>query len=129
MVNSIRENSYYDQDTIEETLVDYQEEKQWEIQDIQLEAFLPWDTTNKNLQKHTQDSQNFLVTPHGGMAYIHGTTTNITICVDDSQYPLIIDTGSHFSIIAKRNYTLIFQIWKTNSCLQNKRTSKVLEAK
>ncbi|MBW0510367.1 hypothetical protein O181_050082 [Austropuccinia psidii MF-1] len=37
------------------------------------------------------------------MAYIHGTATKITVCIDNSQHPLIIDSGAHCSIVA-RNY-------------------------
>ncbi|MBW0538863.1 hypothetical protein O181_078578 [Austropuccinia psidii MF-1] len=51
---------------------------------------MPQDTENKNLCKHTQDAQSFLVTPTKGMAYIHGTATKMTICIDNAQHPLII---------------------------------------
>ncbi|MBW0532781.1 hypothetical protein O181_072496 [Austropuccinia psidii MF-1] len=56
-----------EKDPREEFLVEYQEETPLEIQDIQLEAGMPQDTTNKNLCKHTQDAQTFLVTPTKGM--------------------------------------------------------------
>ncbi|MBW0509373.1 hypothetical protein O181_049088 [Austropuccinia psidii MF-1] len=103
MGDSIRETSEEEQDPIEEFLVDYQEEKPLEIQDIQLEPGRPQDTANKNLCKHTQDAQTFLVKPTKGMAYIHGTATKMTVCIDNSQSPLIIDSWAHFSIVA-RNY-------------------------
>ncbi|MBW0501979.1 hypothetical protein O181_041694 [Austropuccinia psidii MF-1] len=64
---------------------------------------MPQDTANKNLCKHTQAAQIFLVTPTKGMAYIHGTATKMTVCIDNSQHPLIIYSGAHFSILA-RNY-------------------------
>ncbi|MBW0476990.1 hypothetical protein O181_016705 [Austropuccinia psidii MF-1] len=35
------------------------------------------------------------------MAYIHGTATKITVCIDNVQYPLISDSGAHFSIVAR----------------------------
>ncbi|MBW0491233.1 hypothetical protein O181_030948 [Austropuccinia psidii MF-1] len=37
------------------------------------------------------------------MAYIHGTATKMTVCIENSQHPLIIDSGAHGSIVA-RNY-------------------------
>ncbi|MBW0568117.1 hypothetical protein O181_107832 [Austropuccinia psidii MF-1] len=37
------------------------------------------------------------------MEYIHGTATKITVCIDNSQHPFIIDSGAHCSIVAK-NY-------------------------
>ncbi|MBW0551924.1 hypothetical protein O181_091639 [Austropuccinia psidii MF-1] len=74
-----------------------------EIQDIQLEAGMPQDTANKNLCKHTQDAQTFLVTPTKGMAYIHGTATKMTVCIYNAQHPLIIDSEAHCSIVV-RNY-------------------------
>ncbi|MBW0544209.1 hypothetical protein O181_083924 [Austropuccinia psidii MF-1] len=103
MGDAIKENSDEDQDSREEFLVEYQEETPLEIQDIQLEEGMPQDTANKNLCKHTQDSQKFLITPTKGMAYIYGTATKMTVCIDNTQHPLIIVSGVHFSIVA-RNY-------------------------
>ncbi|MBW0462414.1 hypothetical protein O181_002129 [Austropuccinia psidii MF-1] len=103
MGDAIREQSDDDQDPREEFLVEYQEEPPLEIQDIQLEAGMPQDTAKKNLCKHTQNAQTFLVTPIKGMAYIHGTATKMTVCIDNAQHPLIIDSGAHWSIVA-RNY-------------------------
>ncbi|MBW0551487.1 hypothetical protein O181_091202 [Austropuccinia psidii MF-1] len=64
---------------------------------------MPQDTANKNLCKHTQDAQTFLVTPTKGMAYIHGKATKMTVCIDNAQHPFIIDSGAHYSIVV-RNY-------------------------
>ncbi|MBW0537482.1 hypothetical protein O181_077197 [Austropuccinia psidii MF-1] len=122
MGDAIREQSDDEQDPREEFLVEYQEETQIEIQNIQLEAGIPQDTSKKNLCKHTQDAQTFLVIPTKGMAYIHGTAARITVCIENSQTPLIIDIGTHCSIVA-RTYTS--QIGKNNSCKPRQRTSKV----
>ncbi|MBW0522120.1 hypothetical protein O181_061835 [Austropuccinia psidii MF-1] len=92
---AIREQSGDDQDPREEFLVEYQEEPPLEIKDIQLEAVMPQDTANKSLCKHTQDAQTFLVTPTKVMVYIHGTDTKMTVFIDNSQHPLIIDSGAH----------------------------------
>ncbi|MBW0489647.1 hypothetical protein O181_029362 [Austropuccinia psidii MF-1] len=82
MDGAIREHSEDGQDQKEEYLVEYQEEKQLEIQDVHLEAAIPQDAANKNLCKHTQDAQTFLVTPTRKMAYIHGKTTKMTVLID-----------------------------------------------
>ncbi|MBW0501068.1 hypothetical protein O181_040783 [Austropuccinia psidii MF-1] len=103
MCDTIREQADYDQYTREEFLMEYQEDTPLEIQDIQLEAGMPQDTANKNLCKHTQDALTFLVTPTKGMAWIHGTATKITVCIENSQHPLMIDSEAHCSIVA-RNY-------------------------
>ncbi|MBW0507071.1 hypothetical protein O181_046786 [Austropuccinia psidii MF-1] len=103
MGDAIREQSDEEKDPREEFVVEYQEETPLEIQDIQLEAGMPQDTANKNLCKHTQDLQIFLITLTKGMAYIHGTATKMTVCIDNSQHPLIIDSGAQCSIVA-RNY-------------------------
>ncbi|MBW0542046.1 hypothetical protein O181_081761 [Austropuccinia psidii MF-1] len=79
MGDAIREQSDEEQDRREEFLEEYQEETLLEIQDIQLEEGMPQDTANENLCKHTKDAQTFLVTPTKGMAYIHGTTTKMTV--------------------------------------------------
>ncbi|MBW0575218.1 hypothetical protein O181_114933 [Austropuccinia psidii MF-1] len=68
MGDAVREKSDEEQDPREEFPVEYQEENPLEIQDIQLEAGMPQDTSNKNLCKHTQDSQTILATPAKGMA-------------------------------------------------------------
>ncbi|MBW0585362.1 hypothetical protein O181_125077 [Austropuccinia psidii MF-1] len=99
MGDAIREPSDDDQDPREEFLVEYQEESPLKIQDIQLEAGMPQDTANKDLCKHTQDAQTFLLTPTRGMAYIHGKATKMTVCIDNAQHPLIIDSGEHCSIV------------------------------
>ncbi|MBW0497150.1 hypothetical protein O181_036865 [Austropuccinia psidii MF-1] len=103
MGEAIREPSDVYQDPREEFLVEYQEETPLEIHDMQLEAGMPQDTANKNLCKHTQDAQTFLVTPTKGMAYIHGPATKMNVCIDNAQHPLIVDSGAHCSIVA-RNY-------------------------
>ncbi|MBW0555187.1 hypothetical protein O181_094902 [Austropuccinia psidii MF-1] len=103
MGDAIREQSDNEQDRREKLLVEYQGETPLEIQDIQLEEGMPQVTANKNLCKHTQDAQEFLVTPNKGMEYIHGTATKMTVCIDNDQHPLIIDSGAHCSIVA-RNY-------------------------
>ncbi|MBW0496109.1 hypothetical protein O181_035824 [Austropuccinia psidii MF-1] len=100
---AIREKSDEEQDPREKLPVEYQEETPIEIQDIQLEACMPQDTANKNLCKHTQDAQKFLVEPTNGMAYIPGNATIITFCIDNAQHLLIIDSGEPCSIVA-RNY-------------------------
>ncbi|MBW0589165.1 hypothetical protein O181_128880 [Austropuccinia psidii MF-1] len=64
---------------------------------------MPQETSNTNLCKHTKDAQKFLVTPTKGMEYIHGTAINMTVFIYNSQNPLIIDSGAHYSIVA-RNY-------------------------
>ncbi|MBW0495967.1 hypothetical protein O181_035682 [Austropuccinia psidii MF-1] len=103
MDDAIRGQSDDDQDPREEFLVEYQEEPLLEIQYIQLEVGIPQDISNKNLCKHTQDSQTFLVTPTKGMAYIHGKAIKMTVCIDNAQHPLIIDSGAHCSRVS-RNY-------------------------
>ncbi|MBW0573436.1 hypothetical protein O181_113151, partial [Austropuccinia psidii MF-1] len=110
--DAIREPSDDDQDPREEFLVEYQEENPLKIQDIQLEAGMPQDTANKNLSKHTQDTQTFLVTPAKGMAYIHGTATKMTVCVDNAQQTLIIDSGAVCSNVARNYLNNHFPNWE-----------------
>ncbi|MBW0509521.1 hypothetical protein O181_049236 [Austropuccinia psidii MF-1] len=112
MGDAIREPSDNDQDPREEFLVEYQEETPLEIQHIQLEAGIPQDTANKNLCKHTEDAQTFLLTPTRGMAYIDGTATKMTVCIDNAQNPLIIDSGAHFSIVARKYLDNHFPNWE-----------------
>ncbi|MBW0467355.1 hypothetical protein O181_007070 [Austropuccinia psidii MF-1] len=112
MGDTIREQSDEEKDPRKEFLVEYQEETALDIQDIQIEACMPQDTANKNLCKHTQDAQTFLVTPTKGMAYIHGTATKITVCIDNVQHPLIIDSGAHCSIVARNDLDNHFPNWE-----------------
>ncbi|MBW0541571.1 hypothetical protein O181_081286 [Austropuccinia psidii MF-1] len=112
MGDTIREQSDDDQDPRKEFLVEYQEETPLEIHDVQLEAGMPQDTSNKNLWKHTQDAPTFLVTPTKGMAYIHGTATKVNFCIDNAQHPLIMDSGAHCSIVAKEYMDNDFPNWE-----------------
>ncbi|MBW0533194.1 hypothetical protein O181_072909 [Austropuccinia psidii MF-1] len=112
MGHAIREQSDDEQDPREEFLVEYQGETPLEIQDIQLEAGIPQDTAKKNLCKHTQDAQKFLVTPTKGMAYIHATATKMTVSIENAQHPLIIDIGAHCSIVAKNYLENHFPHWE-----------------
>ncbi|MBW0464585.1 hypothetical protein O181_004300 [Austropuccinia psidii MF-1] len=111
MGDAIRENSDEDQYQREELLVEYQEETKLEIQDKQLEAGMPQENSNKNLSKHKQDAQAFLVTPTEVMEYIHGTDKRMTVCIDNSQHPLIIESGAHFSIVANDYLHSNFPNW------------------
>ncbi|MBW0478332.1 hypothetical protein O181_018047 [Austropuccinia psidii MF-1] len=112
MGDAIIEQSDEDQDPRDKFLVESQKETPPEIQDIQLEAGMPQDTANKKLCKHTQDEQKFLVTPTKGMAYIHGTATNITVCKNNAQHTLIIDSGAHCSIVARNYLDNYFPNWE-----------------
>ncbi|MBW0493778.1 hypothetical protein O181_033493 [Austropuccinia psidii MF-1] len=96
MGDAIREKSDKNQDPRGELLVENKKETPLEIQDIPLEAGRPQETANKNLCKHTQDAQKFLVTPTKGMAYIDGTATDMTVFIENAQSPLIIHRGAHF---------------------------------
>ncbi|MBW0469504.1 hypothetical protein O181_009219 [Austropuccinia psidii MF-1] len=95
MADAIIEQSDEDRDPREEFLVEYQEETQLETQDIHLEAGMLQDTEPKNLCKNTQDAQKIPATTTKLMAYIHGTATEINLCIYNAQHPLIIDIGAH----------------------------------
>ncbi|MBW0576066.1 hypothetical protein O181_115781 [Austropuccinia psidii MF-1] len=112
MGDSIREHSDDDQDPKEEFLVEYQEETQLEMQDLKLEEGILQDTSSKNLCKHTQDAQTFLVTPTEEMAYIHGTSSRITVCIDKAQHPFIIYRGAHHPIVAREYLENHLQNWE-----------------
>ncbi|MBW0483592.1 hypothetical protein O181_023307 [Austropuccinia psidii MF-1] len=101
MGNAIREQSEHYQDPKEEFLVEYQEETQLEIQDIQFKAGILQHTSNKTLCKYTHDAQTFLVTPTRGMEDIHATATTMTVFIDNDQHQWIIDSNSHCSIVAR----------------------------
>ncbi|MBW0462201.1 hypothetical protein O181_001916, partial [Austropuccinia psidii MF-1] len=112
MGDAIIEQSDDEQDPREEFLLKHQGETLLEIQDIQLKAGMPQDTANKNLYEHTQDAQTFLVTPTKVMAFIHGTATKMTVCIDNAQHPLISDSGAHCSIVAKNYLDNHFPNWE-----------------
>ncbi|MBW0574578.1 hypothetical protein O181_114293 [Austropuccinia psidii MF-1] len=129
MGEAIREPSDDDQDPREELLVEYQKETPLEIQDIRLEAGLPQDTAKKNLCKHTQDAQTFLVTPTRGMAYIYGTATKMTVCIYNAQHPLMTYSGAHFSIAARKYLDNHFPKWEKQILHTKAKTSKSASGK
>ncbi|MBW0514020.1 hypothetical protein O181_053735 [Austropuccinia psidii MF-1] len=122
MGDAIREESDDEKNPKEGLLVESQEENPLDIQDKQLEEGMPQDTANKNMCKHIQDAQTFLVTPTRGMAYIHGTATKMTVCIDNAQHQLIIESGAHFSIVARNYLDNHFPNWETQ-LLHNKEKS------
>ncbi|MBW0569285.1 hypothetical protein O181_109000 [Austropuccinia psidii MF-1] len=46
------------------------------------------------------------------MAYIHGTATKVTFCIENAQHPLSIDSGAHCSIVARNYLDNHFQHWE-----------------
>ncbi|MBW0525597.1 hypothetical protein O181_065312 [Austropuccinia psidii MF-1] len=46
------------------------------------------------------------------MKYIHGTATKITVCIENAQHPLIIDSGAHCSIVARNHLDNHFPNWE-----------------
>ncbi|MBW0487726.1 hypothetical protein O181_027441 [Austropuccinia psidii MF-1] len=125
MGDAIREKSDEVQDPRDEFLVEYQEETPLEIQDMQLEEVMPQDTANKNLCKHTKDAQKFLAKPTKGMEYINGTATKMTVCIDNAQHPLIIDSGAHCSIVTRKYLHHHFPNWEKELLPNNEKTSQV----
>ncbi|MBW0470768.1 hypothetical protein O181_010483 [Austropuccinia psidii MF-1] len=90
---------------------------------------MPQDTSNKKLCKHTQDEQTFLITPTKGMAYIHGTATKMTVCIYNSQHPLIIDSGAHCSIVARNYLDNHFLNWENQILPTQSKTFKSASGK
>ncbi|MBW0565066.1 hypothetical protein O181_104781 [Austropuccinia psidii MF-1] len=90
---------------------------------------MPQDTANKNLCKHTQDVQAFLVTPTRGMTYIHGTATKMTACIDNSKHPLIIDSREHFSTVAINYLDSHFPNWEKRRFPTKAKNSKSASGK
>ncbi|MBW0496918.1 hypothetical protein O181_036633 [Austropuccinia psidii MF-1] len=43
---------------------------------------------------------------------MHGTATKITVCIDNAQHPLIIDSGAHCSIVAINYLNHHFTNWE-----------------
>ncbi|MBW0462733.1 hypothetical protein O181_002448 [Austropuccinia psidii MF-1] len=127
--DAIREHSDDDQYQKEEFLVKYQGETQLEIQDVHSEAGIPQDTENKNLCKHKQDAQTFLLTPARGMEYIHGRSTKMTVFIDNDQHPLIIDNCAHCSIVDREYLDNHFQIWEKKLLLTKAKSFKSASGK
>ncbi|MBW0517005.1 hypothetical protein O181_056720 [Austropuccinia psidii MF-1] len=46
------------------------------------------------------------------MAYINGTATKITVCIDNAQHPLIIESGAHCSKVARTYLDNNFPNWE-----------------
>ncbi|MBW0476211.1 hypothetical protein O181_015926 [Austropuccinia psidii MF-1] len=46
------------------------------------------------------------------MAYIQGTTTKMTVFIDNDQQPLIIYSGAHLSIVARNYLDHHFPTWE-----------------
>ncbi|MBW0525912.1 hypothetical protein O181_065627 [Austropuccinia psidii MF-1] len=86
MGDAIGEESDEEQDQREEFLVEYQEETPPETKQIHY--------TTK------------------GRGYIHGTATRMTVCIENAQHPLIIESGAHCSIVAQNYLDHNFPNWE-----------------
>ncbi|MBW0491030.1 hypothetical protein O181_030745 [Austropuccinia psidii MF-1] len=73
---------------------------------------MPQDTSNKNLCKQTQYAQKLLVTRTKVIAQKHGTATKMTVCIDNAQHPLIIDSEQDFSMVARNYLDHYFPNWE-----------------
>ncbi|MBW0573296.1 hypothetical protein O181_113011, partial [Austropuccinia psidii MF-1] len=85
---------------------------------------IPQDTENKNLCRHTQYLQTFLVIPTKAMAYIHGTATKRTVFIDNAQHPLIINSGAHCALVARTYLDYHPKLGNTNLANQGKEIQK-----
>ncbi|MBW0496008.1 hypothetical protein O181_035723 [Austropuccinia psidii MF-1] len=90
---------------------------------------MPQDTANTNLCKHTQDSQTLLVTPARGMEYINWKATKLTVCIDNFQHRLIMDSGALFSIVAREYLDNHFPNWEKKLFSTKKKNFKSLSGK
>ncbi|MBW0526346.1 hypothetical protein O181_066061 [Austropuccinia psidii MF-1] len=90
---------------------------------------MPQDTANKNLCKPKKDAQAFLVTPTKGMAYIHGTVRKMTVCINNTQHPFIIDSGENCSIVTKDYLENHFQNWEKQLLATRKKSFKSASGK
>ncbi|MBW0534921.1 hypothetical protein O181_074636 [Austropuccinia psidii MF-1] len=63
------------------------------------------------------------------MAYIHGTATKRTVCIENSQHPLIIDSGAHCSIMAINYLDNHFPDWEIQLFLTKEKNFKSASGK
>ncbi|MBW0461983.1 hypothetical protein O181_001698 [Austropuccinia psidii MF-1] len=63
------------------------------------------------------------------MEYIHGTSTKINVCIDNFQYPLIIDSGAHFSIVSRKYMDKKFTNWEKKLFPTKEKTLKSASGK
>ncbi|MBW0498193.1 hypothetical protein O181_037908 [Austropuccinia psidii MF-1] len=85
---------------------------------------MPQYTANKNLCVHTQDAQTFLVTPRKGMPYIDGTAKKMTICINNAQHPLTIDSAAHYCIVARNHLDNHLPNWEKHLFLTKAKNFK-----
>ncbi|MBW0570658.1 hypothetical protein O181_110373 [Austropuccinia psidii MF-1] len=90
---------------------------------------MPQYTANKTWCKHTQDGQTFLVTKTKGMSYIHGTATKMTVCIDNAQHPLIIESRAHCSIMARNYLDTHFPNWENQLLPTKEKNFKMASGK
>ncbi|MBW0492511.1 hypothetical protein O181_032226 [Austropuccinia psidii MF-1] len=77
-----------------------------------MEAGMQQDTENKDVCKHKNNSQTFLVPQTRGMAYINGKATKLTVCINNCQNPFIIESDEHCSIVTRKYQDNHFPNWE-----------------
>ncbi|MBW0583405.1 hypothetical protein O181_123120 [Austropuccinia psidii MF-1] len=90
---------------------------------------MPQSTANETFFKHTQDAHTFLVTPTRGMAYIYGPAPKMTVCIDNVQHPLIIDSVAHCSIVAIEYLDNHFPNWQKQLLITKEKNFKSASGK
>ncbi|MBW0477314.1 hypothetical protein O181_017029 [Austropuccinia psidii MF-1] len=63
------------------------------------------------------------------MAYIHRTATKLTVCIDNAQHPLIIDSGAHCSMVARNYLDNHFPNWEKQLLPSKEKNFKSAEGK
>ncbi|MBW0549209.1 hypothetical protein O181_088924 [Austropuccinia psidii MF-1] len=63
------------------------------------------------------------------MAYIYGTAIKMTVFIDTCQHPLIIDSGAHFSRVAREYLDNHFLNWEKQLFPTNEKNSKSASGK
>ncbi|MBW0531448.1 hypothetical protein O181_071163 [Austropuccinia psidii MF-1] len=63
------------------------------------------------------------------MAYIQGTATKVTVFIDNAQHPLIIDSGAHCSIVARKYLENHLPNWEEQLLPTKQKNSKIASGK
>ncbi|MBW0484438.1 hypothetical protein O181_024153 [Austropuccinia psidii MF-1] len=63
------------------------------------------------------------------MAYIYGMATTMTVFIDSSQNQLIIDSGAHFSIVARELFNKQIPNWENKFLLTEEKNFKSASGK
>ncbi|MBW0586333.1 hypothetical protein O181_126048 [Austropuccinia psidii MF-1] len=96
---------------IEQYLLEYYDEKPASILENCLKPEFSQPKNVEDLSGSTTDSKEYLENPKIAISFIHVEIPNVDVYIENTNHPLIVDTGETFSVVSRKCLDRHFQLW------------------